>query len=123
MPWGVTALPMKYDPPIKDPAELQTELEPKADGPALVPCFLQKGTPHKLVNLAQIPVLDVSGEASYHRVFDSCIPKWLNQAGVKTDYVKLEDVGLPGNGHEMMLEKNSDGIAAFFDSWLQKNVH
>jgi hypothetical protein len=55
-------------------------------------------------------------------VFDSCDAKWLNQAGVKTDYVKLEDVGQPGNGHEMMLEKNSDGIAAFFESWLQKNV-
>ena len=44
-------------------------------------------------------------------------------AGVKTDYVKLEDVGLPGNAHEMMLEKNSDGIAAFFESWIEKNVH
>ncbi len=120
--WGVTTLPMAYDPPIKEAAELKTELEAKSDGPALVPCFLQKGTVHKLANLTHIPVLDVSGEASYHRVFDSCLPKWLNQAGVKTDYVKLEDVGLPGNGHEMMLEKNSDGIAAFFASWLEKNV-
>ena len=77
---------------------------------------------HKLVNMAGIRVLDVSAEASYHRVFDSCDAKWLNQAGVKTDYVKLEDVGLPGNAHEMMLEKNSDGIAAFFESWIEKNV-
>ena len=46
-------------------------------------------------------------------MFDSCIAKWLNQAGVKADYVKLEEVGLPGNAHEMMLEKNSDGIAKF----------
>jgi hypothetical protein len=33
------------------------------------------------------------------------------------------DVGLPGSAHEMMLEKNSDGIAAFFESWIEKNVH
>jgi pimeloyl-ACP methyl ester carboxylesterase len=123
LPWGVTSLPVRYDPPVKDPAELQVELEAKSDGPYLVPCYLQKGAPRKLANLTHIPVLDVSGEASYHRVFDSCDAKWLNQAGVKTDYVKLEDVGQPGNGHEMMLEKNSDGIAAYFETWLEKNVH
>jgi pimeloyl-ACP methyl ester carboxylesterase len=122
LPWGVTSLPVRYDPPIKDPSELQVEVEKTSVGPYLVPCYLQKGAPRKLANLTHIPVLDVSGEASYHRVFDSCDAKWLNQAGVKTDYVKLEDVGQPGNGHEMMLEKNSDGIAAYFASWLEKNV-
>jgi pimeloyl-ACP methyl ester carboxylesterase len=122
LPWGVTSLPVHYDPPIQSASQLQVELETKPDGAALVPCYLQKGAPHKLVNLTQIRVLDVSGEASYHRVFDSCDAKWLNQAGVKTDYVKLEDAGLPGNGHEMMLEKNSEGIAAYFEAWLEKNV-
>lgn len=122
LPWGVTSLPVRYDPPIREAAELQVEIESKSDGPGLAPCYLQKGTPRKLANLAHIPVLDVSGEASYHRVFDSCDAKWLNQAGVHTDYAKLEDVGQPGNGHEMMLEKNSDGIAAYFESWLEKNA-
>jgi pimeloyl-ACP methyl ester carboxylesterase len=121
--WGVTTLPLHYDPPVNDPSELQVQLEAKSDGPGLVPCWLQKEPARKLVNLREIPVLDVSAEASYHRVFDSCDAKWLNQAGVKTAYVKLEDVGLPGNAHEMMLEKNSDGIAAFFEGWIEKNVH
>jgi pimeloyl-ACP methyl ester carboxylesterase len=120
--WGVTSLPVKYDPPVDDPSELQVELEAQPEGPGLVPCWLQKEPAHKLVNLQGIPVLDASAEASYHRVFDSCDAKWLNQAGVKTTYVKLEDVGLPGNAHEMMLEKNSDGIAAFLESWMEKNV-
>jgi len=120
--WGVTSLPVKYDPPINDAKDLQVELEAKADGPGLVPCWLQKEPAHKLVNLEGIPVLDVSAEASYHRVFDSCDAKWLNQAGVKTTYVKLEDVGLAGNAHEMMLEKNSDGIAKFLENWIEKNV-
>lgn len=123
MPWGVTGLPVRYDPPISNASELQVALEAKADGPGVVPCYLQKGAVHKLANLMRIPVLDVSGEASYHRVFDSCDAKWLSQAGVKTDFVKLETVGLTGNGHEMMLEKNSDGIAAYFADWLEKNVH
>ena len=120
--WGLAALPLHYDPPVTNPDDLHTVLESKSDGPGLVPCYLQQEPVHKLVNLEKIPVLDVSSQASYHRTFDSCFPKWLNQAGVKTDYVKLEDVGLPGNAHEMMLEKNSDGIAKFFESWIQKNV-
>jgi hypothetical protein len=41
---------------------------------------------------------------------------------VKTQYVKLEDVGLTGNEHELMLDKNSDEIAKFFAQWLDKNV-
>ena len=120
--WGVTNLPLHYDPPINDPSELQVELEPKSDGTGMIRCWLQKEPAHRLMNLESIPVLDVSAEASYHRVFDSCDAKWLNQAGVKTKYVKLEDVGLTGNAHEMMLEKNSDGIAAFFEKWIEANV-
>jgi pimeloyl-ACP methyl ester carboxylesterase len=120
--WGITSLPLHYDPPVSDPAELQPVLEEKADDPDTVPCYVQKEPAHKLVNMKDIPVLDVSTQASYHRIFDSCIPKWLNQAGVKTQYVKLEDVGLMGNEHELMLDKNSDEIAKFFAQWLDKNV-
>jgi pimeloyl-ACP methyl ester carboxylesterase len=121
--WGLTSLPLHYDPPVSDPSELQPVLEEKSEGPDVVPCYLQKEPAHKLTNLKGIPVLDVSAEASYHRVFDSCIAKWLKQAGVETEYVKMEDVGLAGNEHEMMLDKNSDDIARFFLTWLDKHVH
>jgi len=33
---------------------------------------------------------------------------------VKTEYVKMEDVGLTGNEHEMMLDKIATEIAKFF---------
>jgi hypothetical protein len=46
----------------------------------------------------------------------------INQAGVKTTFVGLEEVGLVGNGHQTMSEKNSDGIAKYFMTWLEKNV-
>jgi len=121
--WGMTSLPIHYDPPIKDPSELRPVLEEKADGPDLIPCWIQQEPAHKLVNLQGIPVLEISGEASYHRPYSHCVAKWLNQAGVRATYVKLEDVGLPGNGHQMMSEKNSAGISKFFMSWLDKNVH
>jgi pimeloyl-ACP methyl ester carboxylesterase len=121
--WGVTSLPIHYDPPIKEPSELRPVREEKADRPDLIPCWIQQEPAHKLVNLQGIPVLEISGEASYHRPYSHCVAKWLNQAGVKATYVRLEDVGLPGNGHQMMSEKNSAGISKFFMSWLDKNVH
>ncbi|MDP9114781.1 MAG: alpha/beta fold hydrolase, partial [Acidobacteriota bacterium] len=122
--WGVTSSPVHYDPPVKEPSELQVVLEEKSDIPGdVVPCYVQKEPARKLVNLEKIPVVYLSSEGGYHREYDHCIPKWLNQAGVKTQYVRLEDVGLHGNGHEMMLEKNSDEIARFMSAWLDKNVH
>jgi pimeloyl-ACP methyl ester carboxylesterase len=121
--WGVASDPVHYDPPVKDPSELQVVLEEKSDIPGdVVPCYSQKEPARKLVNLEKIPVVYLSAEGGYHRVFDHCLAKWLNQAGVKTKFVRLEDVGIHGNGHEMMLEKNSDEIAKFIGGWIEKNV-
>jgi len=120
--WGLTNMPITYDPPIKNASELQTVRENRADGPDLIPCWVQKEPARKLINLEGIPVLNVSGEASYHRPYAHCIAKWLNQAGVKTTYVNLEDAGIRGNGHQFMSEKNSAEISKFFMDWLEKNV-
>src|SRR5579864_7770241 len=123
MSWGVTASPITYDPPIKSASELQVGLEEKSDIPGdVVPCYVQKEPVHKLVNLEKIPVVYLSSEGGYHREFDHCLAKWLNQAGVKTQFVRMEDVGLKGNGHEMMLEKNSDDIARWIGGWMDKNI-
>ena len=105
--WGLSNAPLHYDPPVKDPAELNPVREEKADGPEVIPCWVQKEPARKLTNLVNIPVLDVAGEGSYHRPWAHCVAKWLNQAGVKTTFVGLETVGLPGNGHQFMSEKNS----------------
>ena len=69
-----------------------------------------------------MPILSISAEGTYHRVFDVCIPKWLNQAGAKDDFVRLEDVGIHGNMHEMFLDRNSQDVIKFTDGWLNKNV-
>jgi pimeloyl-ACP methyl ester carboxylesterase len=120
--WGLTNLPLHYSPPIADPSELQVDLETQAASGRL-PCYLQTQPVHRLENLAHIPVALVSGEAGYHRVFDACTAKWLQQAGVPTDYIELESRGLHGNGHVMMLEKNSDEIASMLADWLQSKGH
>jgi len=120
--WGLTTNPFRFDPPITSPAQLNVRLEEKSDRPDEVRCWMQVEPARKLVNFKDIRVLSISANGTYHRVYDPCIPKWLNQAGVKTDFVRLEDVGMRGNGHMMMLEKNSDEIIKFIDGWVQKNV-
>lgn len=121
--WGVTSSPIHYDPAVTDPSQLAVTLEEKSDIPGdVVPCYVQREPVRKLVNLEKIPVAYLSAEGGYHRVFDHCLAKWLNQAGVKTQFVRLEDLGIHGNGHEMMLEKNSDDIARFIGGWIDKNI-
>lgn len=121
--WGLSNLPLHYSPPITNPTQLRPLRQAKAAGPGLIPCWLQQEPAHKLINMEGFSVLEVSGQASYHRPFAGCTAEWLNQAGVKTTYVRLEDIGLRGNGHQMMSEKNSAAIAGFFLQWLAKNVH
>jgi pimeloyl-ACP methyl ester carboxylesterase len=120
--WGVTNMPMHYDPPVNSPEDLKTYLEEKSERPDEVPCYMQKEPVHKLVGMQNIRILSISAEGTYHRVFDVCIPKWFNQAGVKDEFVRLEDVGIHGNMHEMFLDKNSDEVIKFIDDWIRKNV-
>lgn len=120
--WGVTDIPIRYEPPVSQASELQTVRQDKPESPDLVACWRQREPARKLVNLESIPVAIVSSEASYHRTDDHCDAEWLNQAGVSATLIRLEDTGIHGNGHMMMLEKNNFEIAAVLDNWIRKNV-
>ena len=120
--FGPTDIPITYDPPIKDASELAIERESKPDGPDLFACWMQKAPARQLVNLKGIPVVIMAAEASYHQVYDHCTAKYLNQAGVKTEYIRLQDKGIRGNGHMVMIEKNNLDIARLVDDWAQANV-
>jgi pimeloyl-ACP methyl ester carboxylesterase len=121
-PWGVTDIPITYDPLISDPTQLQVEQQSVSDAPALLRCWQQKAPTHSLVNLKSVPVLLVTSEASYHAQYDHCTARYLTQAGVNTDFVRLESRGLHGNGHMMMLEKNNLRIAELLTAWLARKV-
>jgi pimeloyl-ACP methyl ester carboxylesterase len=121
-PWGPADIPLTYDPPVKDPAEIAVEREPAADGPDLFVCWMQKNPARQLTNLKGIPVVVMSAEASYHQVYDHCTVKFLQQAGVSAEHMRLQDRGIYGNGHMVMIEKNNLEIAKLVDDWLQKSV-
>ena len=119
--WGVADIPITYDPPVKDMAEIAVERE-AAEGPDLFACWMQKAPARQLVNLKGIPALVMASESSYHASYDHCTAKYLNQAGVKTEFIRLEDKGIHGNGHMVMLEKNNLDIAHLLDQWVVHNV-
>jgi pimeloyl-ACP methyl ester carboxylesterase len=120
--WGPTDVPITYDPPVKDPSEIAVEREAKADGPDMFVCWMQKSPARQLVNLKAIPVMIMAAEASYHSAYDHCTAKYLNQAGVKTEYIPLQSKGIHGNGHMVMIDKNNLDIARVIDEWVVKNV-
>ena len=120
--WGVSNGPIAYDPPISNAEELRAVLDQKNNGAGTVACYVQPSPARKLKNLQSIPVLFLTSEASYHRVYDHCLVNWLQQAGVSAEHVELEKAGLVGNGHMMMLEKNSDQIAAVMLEWIEKTI-
>jgi pimeloyl-ACP methyl ester carboxylesterase len=120
--YGITSVPLTYAPAVKDPEEFAIEREDAADGPDLAKCWRQKAPARALPNLQKMPILVLTSEASYHAPYDHCTVKFLRQAGVKPSFVKLVDLGIRGNSHVMMLEKNNREIAAVIATWLDKNL-
>jgi len=119
--WGITRGPLTFSPPAKDPKELRMTRQASASGPDLVRCWLPADA-RQLPNLQGIPILIITSEASYHSPYDHCTSEFLKQAGVKHDFVRLPSLGIRGNGHMMMLEKNNLDIAAELVKWAQQNI-
>jgi pimeloyl-ACP methyl ester carboxylesterase len=117
-PWGLTSGPMTYAPAVSDPADLTFVQQTQADAPDLVRCWEQAPPAHQLPVLASVKILMVTSEASYHAPYDHCTSRFLDQAGVKHDYIHLAKLGIHGNAHDMMLEKNSAAISAVMANWL-----
>ena len=118
--YGVTAVPLTYAPAIANPSELTFVKEEKPDGPGLATCWKQAEPARQLPNLQKMPILVLTGEASYHAPYDHCTVKYLQQAGVKPTFIRLVDLGIKGNSHVMMMEKNNKEIAAVIAQWLGK---
>jgi pimeloyl-ACP methyl ester carboxylesterase len=121
-PWGPTDIALTYDPPAHDPSEIAIVRDEKADGPDMFVCWMQKSPARQLVNLKGIPTVVISAEASYHQLYDNCTVKYLNQAGMNVEWMPLQNKGIHGNGHMVMIEKNNLEIAKAIDDWVVANV-
>lgn len=119
--WGLTRLPLSFEPITVTAAELKPVKEFKSDTGALR-CWLQQTPARSLPRLASVPIMIVTGEASFHALYDQCTAQFLEQAGVRVTHLELSNMGIHGNGHMMMLEANNTVIAKIIMSWLHQNT-
>jgi pimeloyl-ACP methyl ester carboxylesterase len=119
-PFGLTLLPIEYDPPIGTDASLLVRENVSAPNANASSCIQQAEPARRLVNLASVRVLFVTAEASYHAVYDHCTVAYLRQAGVEIDFLELGEAGICGNGHFMFLELNNLLLAERVSNWLDR---
>ena len=119
--WGMSTIPMTYDPPVTDPAEIKTKwvAEPGAGHRRLLPAGgagAQAAEPeeHQGADGDRGGVVRLAGQP--RRV------AFLKQAGVQAEELRLGPLGIKGNGHMMMVEKNSREVLQPIIDWMEKNV-
>ncbi|KAF8654288.1 hypothetical protein AX16_003548 [Volvariella volvacea WC 439] len=122
-PYGLTEIPIIFKPPITTPSTLQpTAVNVTAHTPGswLYTCYQQVAPARQLENLAAVQMLVVTAESGYHAVYDECTVNFLRQGGVeRLDFLKLEDVGIRGNGHMFFMELNGLEIAEEVGRWME----
>lgn len=103
-PYGLTATPLTFDPPLEPDQALP--FAPSATG------RVQQETPVRaLANIRHVPVVVVTGEASYHDEYDHLTVQFLRDASVTVQHVRLGEHGIHGNGHMLALELNNNQLA------------
>lgn len=115
--WGITGARLTFDPPAQVPSDLAIEERP-AVRPGTIACMIQREPARQLPHFCNIPIVVVTAEASWMTMDNHGTVDFLRQAGATVDHLRLEEHGIHGNGHAMMLETNSDEIAAFLENWI-----
>jgi hypothetical protein len=122
LPWGLSASPITYDPPAAEPGDLDLVDVPREAGGR--PMRLQADPPRRLPNLADLPIAVVSGEQSFANAMDDGTVAFLRQAGCgRLTHLRLGDLGVHGNGHLMMIERNNEEVLEVITGGSTMNVN
>ena len=104
--WGLTAVPVTFDPPRASPEEVRA-----ADAATL-----------RIPALEDLPVAVVSGEVSPQSKYAPQMVEFLKHAGAAVKALHLPDLGIHGNGHGLIYEKNSDATIQPVLRWLEEHA-
>src|SRR5262245_6551520 len=118
--WGLSTIPVAYDPPAPAPDGIKTRAV-TPDEAGVQPYRLQEEPARKLKNLQGIPIVVVTAEGSFASPGNPGAVAFLKQAGCRAEELRLADHGVHGNGHMMMVEKNNRQALQPIVDWIQKN--
>lgn len=104
--WGLTAAPITFDPPLATAAQVR----------AADPLTL------KIPGLKGLPVALLTGETSIFASFATSIVPFLRTAGASVHHLDLPALGIHGNGHGLIYERNSDDAFEVVSRWLSTSV-
>jgi pimeloyl-ACP methyl ester carboxylesterase len=98
---GLTASPLRAAPESASPEALSSADRDRA-----------------LIGLAGVPVAVVTAEASPFAPSGPAVVEFLRRGGADAELIRLQDHGVHGNGHGVMLEANSDEAVKPVLRWL-----
>ncbi len=119
--WGLSSVPVEYEPRVSSPSEIKT-VRVESPEPGAQPYLLQAEPARKLKNLRGIPIVIVTAEASFASPGNPGAVAYLKQAGCTAEELRLVSKGVKGNGHMMMVEKNNREVLQPILEWIDKNV-
>jgi pimeloyl-ACP methyl ester carboxylesterase len=119
--WGMSSIPVTYEPPVSDPADIRTQWVANPE-PGVAGYFLQAEPVRRLPNLRNTKVVFVTADSSFASPGNPGGVAFLKQAGVQAEELRLGGIGIKGNGHMMMVEKNSRQVLQPIIDWMTKNV-
>lgn len=100
--WGLTSVPLSFDPPLIDPETLRSA----------------SPSTWKVPSLTDLPIAVLTGEAAVFATYGPAIVEFLNTCGASADLLHLPDHGVFGNGHGLIYELNSDAALKPVLKWL-----
>ena len=119
--WGMSTIPVAYDPPVKDVSELKLVDVPSPEE-GVAPYKLQAEPARKLKNLQGIPIVIVTSEGSFASPGNPGGVAYFKQAGCQAEELRLTKLGIHGNGHMMMVERNNRQVLQPILDWMSKTV-
>ncbi len=69
-----------------------------------------------------LPIAVVSSPCSGFEPWCRATAEYLRSCGASVDELRLDELGIHGNGHAMMLEKNNAEVAAVITDWIVKHT-